>query len=377
MGFWQSLLGREPDKKEELLKMQHGKALYNNINFNVDGLKELNLYQNVREFIAKEFTKVKFTISDEIPNVQRMDYLLNLAPNSSQTANDMLYDFAFGMLSSGCIYYRVVKNDRAITQIYLSRTAMPGYTKFEKSYLRISKPTKLLAQYAKLLSTLSSDRTDSIIEISTRLESPTEDTTVEDQVNARLGAINEEINESGLFLIQNGEETKDHPNIKKPGPEALQDLKSLIYESYNINQKILQGSYSEEDYRAFWATQLQPLANALEELFNYALLDYNTWTSGARIGVIMDLQQFSTLASFRDFADKGLYDGFLNADEVRTTLGKEPLKNGVGKIYYSNANAKRLTNPDGSLYEEPVQEQAMRLALRMIKQSMEDNNDKD
>ena len=93
MGFWASLLGREPDKKEELLKMQHGKVLYNNINFNVDGLKELNLYQNIREFIAKEFTKVKFTISDEIPNVQRMDYLLNLAPNSSQTANDMLYDF--------------------------------------------------------------------------------------------------------------------------------------------------------------------------------------------------------------------------------------------------------------------------------------------
>lgn len=344
MKFLDKLLGLEPDAVVPVTS-----NVNNNIYINPDQIGEFDLYQNLTKFIAKEFTKVNINVDKNIPNSNKLDYILNLKPNNNQTANDLLYIFAFSMLKSGRVFYKVSSNDRALTSVQFSNVQAPGFKMFEKTYLRIKKPVKLLSQYADLLANLSTTHTTNAIEIKTKLKA--NDENVSESVKNRLIEVNKELHDYGAFLTQTDETANDHNNIVQPDGTALNDLRALILEEYNINESILTGKYTEQDYRAFYATHIQPLSNALEELLNFELVPYASFTSNNRINVILDLLQFATLESFTQLAQQGIYNGYLNADEVRNTLGKEPITNGIGSIYYSNANAVRLNNPDGTLYD--------------------------
>ena len=109
---------------------------------------------------------------------------------------------------------------------------------------------------------------------------------------------------------------------------------------------MLSGEYTEEDYRAFYAKHLQPLIGALEELLNAQLFDYVTYSGGAHISIILDLMQFATLESFTQMAKEGIYNGYLQTDDVRGKLGLKPYPDGLGKIIWSNKNAVALNNDD-------------------------------
>lgn len=347
MGFFDKLFGRTPDAVVPVTS-----NVNNEIYLNANDLDSYSLYSSLTNFISKEFTKVKITMDTEIPNSSRLDYMLNIKPNSTDTANDLLYTFGNSMIKNGIVYYKVSSNDRAITSIYFSAVQKPGYKKYEKKYLRIRRPRSLLAKYANLLDTLSTSHNNNLIELKTTLNA--DDKIAAQEVKDKLSNLNNEIHDHGMFLTQKGETATDHTNIQTPDGTALADLRSLILEEYNINEDILTGKYDEAGYRAFFATHIQPLANALEELLNYELLSYDSYTKGYRINVILDLLQFATLQSFVTLAQQGMYNGYLDADEIRRSLGKEPLVNGYGKILYTNANAKRINNPDGTPYVAPT-----------------------
>ena len=85
-----------------------------------------------------------------------------------------------------------------------------------------------------------------------------------------MAAVNNQIKRFGSFLTNTNESTKDHANLTNPDGTALADLRALIYEQLHISSKLLDGSYTEEEYRAFYASQLRPLMGAFEELMqNY------------------------------------------------------------------------------------------------------------
>jgi hypothetical protein len=326
--------------------------LYNRVYFDPETSDQFDLYLNLSKFIAKEFTKVKITLDSDISNSTKIGYLLNIKPNSTQTPNDLLYIFAHGMLENGQVYYKIQSNQRALESIYFSEDELPGYKLFQKEYLQLRRPRKLLDQYTKLLTTLSTKQAPNVLELNTQLK--VNDENIQDQIDTKLSNIRNEIDKHGAFITQKDESIKDHQKVTSPDGTALNDLRSLILETYNINEKILTGEYNEENYRAFFATHIQPISNALEELLNAEILGYDDYKNGYSINVIMDLLQFSTLESFTDLANKGIYNGYLTADEVRKGLGKEPLEGGYGKIIWTNANAKRLTNPDGTEYIAPT-----------------------
>ena len=142
------------------------------------------------------------------------------------------------------------------------------------------------------------------------------------------------------------ESTKDHANVTEPDGVALSDLKTLIYEHLHLSPKMLSGEYTEEDYRAFYAKHLQPLIAALEELLNFELLDYYTYINGGRISIILDLMQFATLESFTQMAKEGIYNGYLQSDDVRAKLGLKPFEGAYGQIIWSNKNAVALNDDE-------------------------------
>lgn len=344
LGFEISRVDNEPTAVVPITK-----NLNNYLYLDSASLKQFDLYDNVTAFVSKEFTKVKITFDEGTPNTPKLDYMLNLKPNSNQTANDLLFTFSKSMLDGGRVWYKVARNDRAVTGIEFSQTLKPGFKVFTKPYLKVKRPTKLLDQYAKLLSELSVSHSNNIIEIQSQIKTNDED--LDEKVQSRLNLLNNNIKEHGVFFTNPNEKTADHENIQTPDGTALADLKALILEHYNINQKLLTGAYTESDYRAFYATHLQPLSNAFEELLNSELLTYEAYSSGGRINVILDLMQFATLESFTAMAKDAIYNGYLQADEIRKTLGKKAYPNRYGERIYSNKNAVVL---NGSEFNEPT-----------------------
>lgn len=309
---------------------------------------ELDMFKDVSRFVAKEFTKVKATVTDGTPNRGQINYLLNLNPNPTQTANQMLFEFAYGLLRSGKVYYKLVA-DKMPNALYVSRVPKQGYKEFVSSQLQMRVPSSIIEQYSTLVTSLSTQHTSNVMEIQSRIKvSDTDDadTEMDHKINNRLQRIMNNIKKFGTFFTNPNETTKDHPNLTNPDGTALEDLRTLIYEQLHISPKMLDGSYNESDYRAFYATLLQPISAALEELLNSVLLTREQYINGSRIEIILDLLQFATLESFTKMAKEGIYSGYLTLDDIRHSLGKESYPDGLGQIIFSNKNAVALNNAD-------------------------------
>lgn len=312
---------------------------------------DIKLYRQIREFIATEFTKVKIVISKDLPASQNLDYILNLKPNQNQTGNEMLYEFAVGLLKGGRVYYRVIKSPKQVTSISISSVNKQGYKLFTSRQLKMKYPTHLIDQYANLLQSLSSSNTANAIELKSAFKNnDIDDPELQNTMEKRLKLMNDQIRKQGAFITNPNEEATDHSQVREPDGTALDDLKKSIYESLHISPKLLDGSYSEADYRAFYATHLQPLAGALEELLNYELVERTDYMANRRIKVILDLLQFATLESFTQMAKESLYSGYMTYGEVREALGKEPYDPQYNDAIFSNKNAVVLNNPELNSY---------------------------
>lgn len=347
MGIYDEIprMNTTPDAVVPLLK-----NLNNEIYLDSKPDSEFNIFKNVSAFIATEFTKVKFVFKN-VANEDKLDYMLNLRPNKNQTGNQLLYDFAFGLLKRGYVYYKITKPQGAYapTAIEVSQFQKTGFTKFDYKHLKMDVPTKLTEKYTNLISELSTRHTANLIEFKSKLkgtsgEDDLASQSVQTKMDNRLRVANHQIQKHGKMFTFSGEETKDHQAMTQPDSVALGDLKTLIYEHINISPKLLNGSYNEEDYRAFYAKHIRPLIEALQELLNSELVTYQDYSNGSRIEVILDLMQFATLESFTKMAKEGLYAGYLQFDTVRGTLGLDEYPDEIGKLIFSNKNAVALND---------------------------------
>lgn len=324
--------------------------LNNNIYFDTNNGGQI--FQNISAFIAKEFTKSKIVL-DNVPNRQRLDYMLNLRPNEDQTANEVLYTFALGLLKNGYIYYKVVGSAKAPEKLYISLTNKTGYKQYKQDQLKLRLPSRLNAQYTKLINNLSTEKRTSRLHLKTTLRF--KDADFNAQAEERLRLLVSQAENAGGFVSSPNEEITSVPmDIVQPKADALSDLKTLIYEHLNLSPEILSGGYNEVQYRAFYGTHLAPVSMAFEEFLNYQFLTYEAYIAGSKISVILDLMQTASLESFTEMARQGIYNGYLSPDEARQRLGLMPIANGLGGSYFTNKNAlilapetlPYLTNPN-------------------------------
>ena len=343
MSFFKNLLkNKDPDAVYPITG-----NLNNYVYIDPDTDTDLNLFKHVNRFVANEFTKVIVTFAGDIPSVKSLDYLLNVKPNDDQTGNQMLYVFAKSMLDHGFCYYKVTQPvNHIIKAVEISAVNKPGFIQFKAPYLKHRVPDTLIQQYQDLLVGLSTKQSTNVLELNTRLKANTTPDQVSAKLNDRLSQLRGQINKYGAFTSIADESTSDHINLTLPDGTALQDLRNLIYETLNINPKLLTGDYSEEDYRAFYSTHLMPLKGALEELLNQVVIGRDDYIKGCRINIILDLMQFSTLESFTNLAKEGLYNGYLTANEIRSVLGKDKYPDPFGDLIMGNKNAVILNNED-------------------------------
>lgn len=116
----------------------------------------------------------------------------------------------------------------------------------------------------------------------------------------------------------------------------MKELRENVYRYFGVNEKIITGSYSEQDWDAFYESTLEPLAVQLSLEFTYKLFTANERTRGHEIIFEANrLQYVSTktkVQMLKDLAPLGLF----TINEGREIFNLAPVEGGDKRIQTLN-----------------------------------------
>lgn len=304
---------------------------------------ELDLYKGVTRLIASEFAKVSISFNSLTPDRDSLAYLVQVSPNNDQTPDEMLHEFAKSLLDLGQVWFKVTTTNGHVSSLAFSRVQKPGFTVLKASRLRLRKPDHLIDQYSDLLGTLSTTHSGNVLQLHTAVNTDANLEQFRAKTNDRLSTLRQQSERFGAFATVEDEKVTQYPNATQPDGTALSDLRGLIAQELHVAPAILDGSYNETEYRAFYQTHILPLASELRSFLNRVLLTRQEYIKGARCSVVMDLTKVATLSDFTNMAKESIYSGYMTADEIREILGRDPYPDELGDIIFTNKNAVPLT----------------------------------
>jgi len=107
-----------------------------------------------------------------------------------------------------------------------------------------------------------------------------------------------------------------------------QFLRENLYRYYNLNEKILNGSYTESEWNAFYEAVIEPIAIQLSLEFTYKLLSERERGFGNKIIFTANRLQYATLQT-RVALGAQLFDrGIITINEYREMMYFEPIEDG-------------------------------------------------
>jgi HK97 family phage portal protein len=135
----------------------------------------------------------------------------------------------------------------------------------------------------------------------------------------------------------------------------MKELRENVYRYFGVNEKIITGSYSEQDWDAFYESTLEPLAVQLSLEFTYKLFTANERTRGHEIIFEANrLQYVSTktkVQMLKDLAPLGLF----TINEGREIFNLAPVEGGDKRIQTLNVvDADKASKYQLGEEEDPV-----------------------
>ena len=136
-------------------------------------------------------------------------------------------------------------------------------------------------------------------------------------------------NDGGIAGLDNSMEFHEIAQSSNVIPVAQsQFLRDNIYRYYNVNEKILNSTYSESEWNAFYEAVIEPIALQLSLEFTFKLLSERERGFGNKIIFTANRLQYATLQT-RVSVGSQLFDrGILTINEYRELMYYEPLEGG-------------------------------------------------
>lgn len=117
------------------------------------------------------------------------------------------------------------------------------------------------------------------------------------------------------------------PKSYMPDKEFQKENARRIYNYFGINEKIINASYNENEWNAFYESSIEPILIQLSEEFTYKLFSRKEISYGNEIRFISKNLMFASMSS--KIALGGLADrAIMNPNEIREILGYAPHENG-------------------------------------------------
>ena len=117
------------------------------------------------------------------------------------------------------------------------------------------------------------------------------------------------------------------PKDYVPNAAITDRIKDRVYSFFNTNEKIVQSSYNEDEWNAYYEAQIEPFAVQYGEVLTMRLFTRKEISFGNRISCeASNLQcaSMKTKLSLVQFLDRGI----MNANEIRAVLNLPPIPGG-------------------------------------------------
>lgn len=121
--------------------------------------------------------------------------------------------------------------------------------------------------------------------------------------------------------------------------EAVNDITKNIYNFFGVNENVVKGDYTEQQFSAFYNNTIEPLALRFQEEMQRKLIDKNDIIDGERLEVVKT-RIIATLSQFVGMFDKLVYHGVMSQNDLRRIIGLDPIEG--GDTYYTNLNAVEI-----------------------------------
>ena len=152
-------------------------------------------------------------------------------------------------------------------------------------------------------------------------------------------------NESGIAAVDSKAEF-EAVNLKPItlDREQLKQVNNNIFDYFGISEKIVNNSFTTEDWNAFYEGVIEPRAIQMSDAFTNKIFSYKAIKDGHKIVFTANRLQYATLANKISLLKEAGALGLLTKDEAREIIDLHPLGGEEGaKIIQS------LNNIDSSI----------------------------
>lgn len=150
----------------------------------------------------------------------------------------------------------------------------------------------------------------------------------------------------GIATLDIGEKfTPLTTEFAKVSSDDIDELLKYVYNAFGIPVAIVNGDYTNEQYKAYYNKVLEPIIKQISDELNYKLLEYEDYMNYVKIKVNKNLLTAASVTDIAAVFDKGIYQAVFSPNEEREALGYDAYVG--GDIIQSNLNAAPITSKGG------------------------------
>ena len=138
------------------------------------------------------------------------------------------------------------------------------------------------------------------------------------------------------------------PKDYVPNAAITDRLTNRIYSFFNVSEKIVQSSYTEDEWNAYYESQIEPIAIQLGQVMTYKLFTRKEISFGNEIlfeSSNLQCASMSTKLQLVQFLDRGI----MNANEIRAVLNLPPIPG--GDVYVRRLDTAPVETEGGEIDE--------------------------
>lgn len=121
--------------------------------------------------------------------------------------------------------------------------------------------------------------------------------------------------------------------------KQMLELRETIYQYYNVNKKIIEGTANEQEWLMYHQLVIEPIARSMEEEFSYKIFTDKRLEAGHRIKFSSNKLAASTLSAKTNYYNMVLSTGMLSLNEVREMEDLPPVPGGdINRVNLNNVN---------------------------------------
>ena len=153
---------------------------------------------------------------------------------------------------------------------------------------------------------------------------------------ARIATVNLTGNNTGFFVFDSRYEQIDPvtKEVQVLQPEDLKEMRDIAYSYWGVSEKLMQNTYSEDEWNGFYQSAIEPLLIQIEEVLTRVVYTRGQIMDGNKLEMASNRLQYASIRSRVDVAF-GTYDrGMATMDSALEILNLPPLPNGEGQHRY-------------------------------------------